>query len=341
MSIINKPSNHPVFPDKSKVAIILVNLGTPDGTDYWSMRKYLKQFLMDKRVVDLFRPIWWLILNGPILTFRPSKSGKAYKKIWDEQNHGSPLRKFTINQTNKLKDSFKDNKNLIIDYAMRYGNPGIEKVLNKIVEKGCSKLLLVPLYPQYAASTTATVKDEVFKWMLKQRWQPDIRTIAPWFDDKNYIKALADTVNSNLKNKNTLDKLIVSFHGIPQRYFKAGDPYHCHCIKTARLLKEELKWPDDKILVTFQSRFGPEPWLQPYTDKTIIELAKSGKKRIAVIAPGFISDCLETLEELNVEARELFIEHGGESFQYIPCLNDNKFSIKFLNNLIKQNLQGW
>ena len=341
MSIINKPSNHPVFPDKSKVAIILVNLGTPDGTDYWSMRKYLKQFLMDKRVVDLFRPIWWLILNGPILTFRPSKSGKAYKKIWDEQNHGSPLRKFTINQTNKLKDSFQDNKNLIIDYAMRYGNPSIEKVLNKIVEKGCSKLLLVPLYPQYAASTTATVKDEVFKWMLKQRWQPDIRTIAPWFDDKNYIKALADTVNSNLKNKNTLDKLIVSFHGIPQRYFKAGDPYHCHCIKTARLLKEELKWPDDKILVTFQSRFGPEPWLQPYTDKTIIELAKSGKKRIAVIAPGFISDCLETLEELNVEARELFIEHGGESFQYIPCLNDNKFSIKFLNNLIKQNLQGW
>ena len=341
MSIINKPSNHPVFPDKSKVAIILVNLGTPDGTDYWSMRKYLKQFLMDKRVVDLFRPIWWLILNGPILTFRPSKSGKAYKKIWDEQNHGSPLRKFTINQTNQLKDSFKDNKNLIIDYAMRYGNPSIEKVLNKIVEKGCSKLLLVPLYPQYAASTTATVKDEVFKWMLKQRWQPDIRTIAPWFDDKNYINALADTVNSNLKNKNTLDKLIVSFHGIPQRYFKAGDPYHCHCIKTARLLKEELKWPDDKILVTFQSRFGPEPWLQPYTDKTIIELAKSGKKRIAVIAPGFISDCLETLEELNVEARELFIEHGGESFQYIPCLNDNKFSIKFLNNIIKQNLQGW
>ena len=341
MSIIKKPSNHPVFPDKSKVAIVLVNLGTPDGTDYWSMRKYLKQFLMDKRVVDLFRPLWWLILNGPILTFRPSKSGKAYKKIWDEQNHGSPLRKFTINQTNKLKNSFKDNKNLIIDYAMRYGNPSIEKVLNKIVEKGCSKLLLVPLYPQYAASTTATVKDEVFKWMLKQRWQPDIRTIAPWFDDKNYIKALANTVKSNLKNKNTLDKLIVSFHGIPQRYFKAGDPYHCHCIKTARLLKEELKWPDNKILVTFQSRFGPEPWLQPYTDKTIIELAKIGKKRIAVIAPGFISDCLETLEELNVEARELFIEHGGESFQYIPCLNDNKFSIKFLNNLIKQNLQGW
>ena len=341
MSIIKKPSNHPVFPDKSKVAIVLVNLGTPDGTDYWSMRKYLKQFLMDKRVVDLFRPLWWLILNGPILTFRPSKSGKAYKKIWDEQNHGSPLRKFTINQTNKLKNSFKDNKNLIIDYAMRYGNPSIEKVLNKIVEKGCSKLLLVPLYPQYAASTTATVKDEVFKWMLKQRWQPDIRTIAPWFDNKNYIKALADTVKSNLKNKNTLDKLIVSFHGIPQRYFKAGDPYHCHCIKTARLLKEELNWPDNKILVTFQSRFGPEPWLQPYTDKTIVELAKSGKKRIAVIAPGFISDCLETLEELNVEARELFIEHGGESFQYIPCLNDNKFSIKFLNNLIKQNLQGW
>ena len=341
MSIINKPSNHPLFPNKSKVAVLLVNLGTPDGTDYWSMRKYLKQFLMDKRVVDLFRPLWWFILNGPILTFRPSKSGKAYKKIWDDKNHGSPLRRFTINQTNKLRKSFEGNNDLIIDYAMRYGNPGIDKVLDEIIQKGCSKLLLVPLYPQYAASTTATVKDEVFKWMLKQRWQPDIRTVPPWFDDKSYIKALANTVKINIKNRNTLDTLVISFHGIPKRYFMAGDPYHCHCIKTARLLKEELKWPEDKIQVTFQSRFGPEPWLQPYTDKTIIELAKSGKKRIAVIAPGFISDCLETLEELNVEARELFIEHGGESFEYIPCLNDNEFSINFLNNIIKQNLLGW
>lgn len=341
MSIINKPSNHPLFPNKSKVAVLLVNLGTPDGTDYWSMRKYLKQFLMDKRVVDLFRPLWWFILNGPILTFRPSKSGKAYKKIWDDKNHGSPLRRFTINQTNKLRKSFEGNNDLIIDYAMRYGNPSIDKVLDEIIQKGCSKLLLVPLYPQYAASTTATVKDEVFKWMLKQRWQPDIRTVPPWFDDKGYIKALANTVKINIKNRNTLDTLVISFHGIPKRYFMAGDPYHCHCIKTARLLKEELKWPEDKIQVTFQSRFGPEPWLQPYTDKTIIELAKSGKKRIAVIAPGFISDCLETLEELNVEARELFIEHGGESFEYIPCLNDNEFSINFLNNIIKQNLLGW
>jgi len=341
LSIIKKPINHPIFPQKSKVAIVLVNLGTPDGTDYWSMRKYLKQFLMDKRVVDLFRPLWWLILNGPILTFRPSKSGKAYKKIWDEKNHGSPLRKFTINQTNKIKDSFKDNDNLIIDYAMRYGNPGIDEVLNKVIKDGCSKLLLVPLYPQYSASTTATVKDEVFKWMLKQRWQPDIRTIPPWFDDQNYIKALANTVKSNIKNRHEIDTLVISFHGIPKRYFMAGDPYHCHCIKTARLLKEELEWPDDKILVTFQSRFGPEPWLQPYTDKTIIELAKSGKKSIAVIAPGFISDCLETLEELNVEGRELFIDHGGENFHYIPCLNDNKYSINFLNTIIKQNLLGW
>ena len=235
MSIIKKPINHPIFPQKSKVAILLVNLGTPDGTDYWSMRKYLKQFLMDKRVVDLFRPLWWLILNGPILTFRPSKSGKAYKKIWDEKNHGSPLRKFTINQTNKIKDSFKDNDNLIIDYAMRYGNPGIDEVLNKVIKDGCSKLLLVPLYPQYSASTTATVKDEVFKWMLKQRWQPDIRTIPPWFDDQNYIKALANTVKSNIKNRHEIDTLVISFHGIPKRYFMAGDPYHCHCIKTAIL----------------------------------------------------------------------------------------------------------
>ena len=341
MAIIDKPKDHPLFPDKSKIGILLVNLGTPEGTDYWSMRKYLKQFLMDKRVVDIFRPLWWLILNGPILTFRPSKSGKAYQKIWDKDNHGSPLRKFTINQTSKLKKIFEDYKNISIEYAMRYGTPEIEKTLNKMTKKGCSKILLVPLYPQYAASTSATVKDEVFKWMLKQRWQPDLRTIAPWFDNHNYIKALAETVKKNIINKNKLDKLIVSFHGIPKRYFMAGDPYHCHCIKSARLLKEELKWPDDKILVTFQSRFGPEPWLQPYTDETIIDLAKQGQKNIAVVAPGFISDCLETLEEINVEARELFIENGGESFEYIPCLNDNEYSIKFLEYIIKQNLLGW
>ena len=341
MTIIKKPNDHPVFPDKNKIGVLLVNLGTPDGTDYWSMRRYLKQFLMDKRVVDLFRPLWWLILNGPILTFRPSKSGKAYKKIWDEKNHGSPLRGFTIKQTNKIQNSFKNNPNIFIDYAMRYGNPGIDKILNKMTKNGCSKILLVPLYPQYAASTTATVKDEVFKWLLKQRWQPDIRTVPPWFDNKNYIKALALTVKKHLKDRDKIDKLVISFHGIPKRYFMAGDPYHCHCIKTARLLKEELKWPQNKVLVTFQSRFGPEPWLQPYTDETIIELAKQGSKNIALIAPGFISDCLETLEELNVEARELFFENGGKTFQYIPCLNDNEYSIKFLNEIVKQNLLGW
>ena len=274
MTITKKPQNHLLFSNKSKIAVLLVNLGTPDGTDYWSMRKYLKQFLMDRRVVDLFKPLWWLILNGPILTFRPSKSGKAYKKIWDKRNYGSPLRKFTINQTEKLKNAFKNNNHVLIDYAMRYGNPSIDSVLNKIIKDGCSKLLLVPLYPQYSASTTATVKDEVFKWMLKQRWQPDIRTLPPWFDNKNYIEALSFSVKKHIKNEKKIDMLIVSFHGIPKRYFMAGDPYHCHCIKTARLLKEELKWPENKILVTFQSRFGPETWLQPYTDKTIVELAK-------------------------------------------------------------------
>ena len=199
LTILKKPSDHPVFPDKDKIGVLLVNLGTPDGTDYWSMRKYLKQFLMDKRVVDLFRPLWWLILNGPILTFRPSKSGKAYKKIWDENNYGSPLRGFTVKQTNKIQSFFKNNSNIFVDYAMRYGNPGIDKVLNKMTKNGCSKILLVPLYPQYAASTTATVKDEVFKWLLKQRWQPDIRTVSPWFDNKNYIKALALTITKHLK----------------------------------------------------------------------------------------------------------------------------------------------
>ncbi|WP_443644346.1 ferrochelatase [Candidatus Levibacter sp. Uisw_134_01] len=341
MAIIKKPSDHPYFPLKPKIGVLLVNLGTPDGTDYWSMRKYLKQFLMDRRVVDIFKPLWWLILNGPILTFRPSKSGKAYQKIWDKDNYGSPLRKHTINQTKKLQELFKQDKQIIIEHAMRYGKPEIDKTLYKMKENGCTKIVLMPLYPQYAASTSATVKDEVFKWLLVQRWQPDIRTIPPWFDDSNYIKALANTIKDNLKNKIKPDMLLISFHGIPKRYFMAGDPYHCHCIKTARLLREELKWPEDEILVTFQSRFGPEPWLQPYTDKTIIDLAKNGIKNIAVVAPGFISDCLETLEELNVEARELFIENGGQNFEYIPCLNDNKHSIKLLNQIIKTNLLGW
>jgi ferrochelatase len=341
MAIIKKPSDHPYFPLKPKIGVLLVNLGTPDGTDYWSMRKYLKQFLMDRRVVDIFKPLWWLILNGPILTFRPSKSGKAYEKIWDKDNYGSPLRKHTVNQTKKLQELFKQDKQIIIEHAMRYGKPEIDKTLYKMKENGCTKIVLMPLYPQYAASTSATVKDEVFKWLLEQRWQPDIRTISPWFDDSNYIKALANTIKDNLKNKIKPDMLIISFHGIPKRYFMAGDPYHCHCIKTARLLREELKWPEDEILVTFQSRFGPEPWLQPYTDKTIIDLAKNGIKNIAVVAPGFISDCLETLEELNVEARELFIENGGQNFEYIPCLNDNKHSIKLLNQIIKTNLLGW
>ena len=341
MAIIKKPSDHPYFPLKPKIGVLLVNLGTPDGTDYWSMRKYLKQFLMDRRVVDIFKPLWWLILNGPILTFRPSKSGKAYEKIWDKDNYGSPLRKHTINQTKKLQELFKQDKQIIIEHAMRYGKPEIDKTLYKMKENGCTKIVLMPLYPQYAASTSATVKDEVFKWLLEQRWQPDIRTISPWFDDSNYINALANTIKDNLKNKTKPDMLLISFHGIPKRYFMAGDPYHCHCIKTARLLKQELKWPEDKILVTFQSRFGPEPWLQPYTDKTIIDLAKNGIKNIAVVAPGFISDCLETLEELNVEARELFIENGGQNFEYIPCLNDNKHSIKLLNQIIKTNLLGW
>lgn len=341
MTIIKKPSDHPYFPLKPKIGILLVNLGTPDGTDYWSMRKYLKQFLMDKRVVDIFRPVWWLILNGPILTFRPSKSGKAYEKIWDKDNYGSPLRKHTINQTKKLQNLYKDNEQIVIEHAMRYGNPAIDNVLYKMKEGGCTKIVVVPLYPQYAASTSATVKDEVFKWLLKQRWQPDIRTVAPWFDDNNYIKALANTIKDNFKNKSKPDMLLISFHGIPKRYFIAGDPYHCHCIKTSRLLREELKWPENKILVTFQSRFGPEPWLQPYTDKTIIDLAKKGTKNIALVAPGFISDCLETLEEINVEAKELFIENGGENFNYIPCLNDNKHSIKLLDQIIKTNLLGW
>lgn len=334
-----KPSDH-IKTKFNKIGILLINLGTPEGTDYFSMRKYLKQFLSDRRVIDVFKPLWWIILNGPILAFRPKKSGEAYKRIWDNKK-GSPLRYITESQTKKLKLRLKSNKLVKIDYSMRYGNPSIHSKLEYLFQEGCSKLLILPLYPQYSASTTASVQDEVFKWLLKKRWQPSIRTVSPWFDNENYISAISKTIEESFNQTFKPDHLIISFHGVPKRYLLLGDPYHCHCQKTGRLIREKLNWPKEKFTVSFQSRFGPEEWLKPYTDKKIIDLAKSGAKKISIVSPGFVTDCLETLDEIKNEAREIFIENGGEHLNYINCLNDSEGGIELIKDLILNNITGW
>ena len=348
MSVKSIPSDHPTLPRHAKTGILLVNLGTPDGTDYKSMRRYLDQFLSDKRVVEVPRILWWLLLNGIILNTRPQKSGEAYDRIWlKDDPDGSPLRKYTRLQAEFLSEEMKDHvdaNRVHVTYAMRYGQPSIPDRLKELKDAGCNRLLVVPLYPQYAAATTATVNDEVFKWMLDQRWQPAVRTVAPWHDHPQYIDALAESVRSSLKFKSKPKKdqhLLVSFHGIPQRYFVQGDPYHCHCMKTARLLREKLSWNEERYHVAFQSRFGREPWIKPYTDETIEHLAHEGVENLAIMAPGFAADCLETLEELNMEGREEFIDNGGKNFTYIPCLNADAPGMALIKTLIEENIGGW
>jgi ferrochelatase len=341
------PSDHPHLPRHPKTGILLVNLGTPDGTDYGSMRRYLKEFLSDRRVIEAPRILWWFILNVIILTTRPNKSGAAYERIWlKDDPDGSPLRKYTRLQAEQLAHIIEKNSTAnhgAVTYAMRYGAPSIAQRLNELKEVGCNRLLIMPLYPQYAAATTATVNDEIFRWMLDQRWQPALRTIAPWHDHPKYISALAASIRSALKIKNKPKQsqhLLLSFHGIPQRYFDQGDPYHCHCMKTARLLREALGWDESRYHVAFQSRFGREPWIKPYTDETIQTLARDGVD-LAVIAPGFAADCLETLEELAIEGRHQFEQNGGGVFTYIPCLNADGGGMAVIQSLVKENLKGW
>ncbi len=339
LSDIKKPLDHTKI-SFNKIGVLIVNLGTPENTDYFSIRKYLKQFLNDRRVIDVFRPLWWIILNLIILSFRPSKTGQAYKRIWHPIK-GSPLKYLTTKQSKKLTEKFKIFKIVQIDYAMRYGNPSIRSRLDNLFNLGCTKILIMPLYPQYSASTTATVLDEVHKWMLNKRWQPSLRTVPPWYDNKDYIQSICNSINKSFKKNGEPETLLISFHGVPKRYLILGDPYHCHCQKTARLIEENLKWPQKNIFVTFQSRFGSEPWLKPYTDEKIIELAKNGTTNLSIVSPGFVSDCLETLDEIKNEMKEIFYKNGGKSFHYIDCLNDSEEGINLLKNLIISNLSGW
>ena len=317
-----------------KTGILLINLGTPDSTRWLDIRRYLKEFLSDKRVIEVNPFLWQIILNLFILNFRPSKTAKAYKEIWMKKENMSPLRYYTIMQTKKLLDKIS-NSTLIVDYAMRYGNPSIKSKIQKLQEAGCERLIVVPLYPQYAAATTATVCDEVYRVLMGMRWQPSLNIIPHYESEPLYIKALSNSLKSKIAKLDwNPDLIIASYHGIPQKYFDKGDPYHCYCHKTSRLLSEEFK--SIEIKTTFQSRFGPEAWLKPYTDKTLENLPKEGKKNILVICPGFSSDCVETLEEISIQGKESFLKSGGKNFDVVPCLNDSDDHINLLEKLIKR-----
>ena len=327
--------DHPEV-NHGKTGVLLINLGTPDSTGWWDIRKYLKEFLSDKRVIEVNPFLWQIILNLFILTFRPSKTAKAYKESWMNNINKSPLRFFTEMQTKKLNEKLRD-ENLIIDFAMRYGNPSIKSKIKKMQNEGCEKLIIFPLYPQYASPTTATVCDEVFRTLMKMRWQPSIQIVPHYESEPLYIEAIVKSINKKLGEIDWKPDLIVaSYHGIPKKYFEKGDPYHCYCQKTSRLISEKFK--EVKIITTFQSRFGPQEWLQPYTDKTLEKLPKEGVKKVLVISPGFASDCVETLEEISIQGKESFEKSGGEKFGFIPCLNDNDDHIKLLEHIVKKNL---
>ena len=315
-----------------KTGVLLVNLGTPDSTSWWDIRKYLKEFLSDKRVIEVNFFLWQIILNLFILTFRPSKTAKAYKEIWMKKENMSPLRYYTEMQTKKLKEKMKNEK-IIIDHAMRYGNPSIKNTIENLQKNGCEELIILPLYPQYAAATTATVCDEVYRSLMKMRWQPSLQIIPHYESEPSYIDALVKSINKKISELNWKPDLIVaSYHGIPKKYFDKGDPYHCYCQKTSRLIIE--KFNKIPIQTTFQSRFGPQEWLQPYTDKTLENLPKEGKKNILVVCPGFSSDCVETLEEIAIQGKNSFFKNGGKNFDIVPCLNDNEDHINFLKHLV-------
>ena len=337
------PADHPKIP-AAKIGVLLANLGTPDGTDYWSMRRYLSEFLSDQRVIDYPKWKWQPLLQLIILSKRPFSSGAAYKSIWNEELNESPLMTITRAQTEKIaaqmQSSFGDR--VMVDFCMRYGNPSTTSKVRKMVEAGCQKILFFPLYPHYAGATSGTANDQFFRALMQETWQPTARVVHPYFDNPHYIEALAQSVERGYAAaEQKPDMLVVSYHGMPKRYLTEGDPYHCQCQKTTRLLKERLGWDDTQITTTFQSVFGPEEWLRPYTVEHVAELAKQGKKKIAVIAPAFSADCIETLEEINEEIRESFEHAGGESFTYIPCLNDDPAHIAALSQVIRDNLQGW
>jgi ferrochelatase len=338
---ISKPSDHPRV-QAPKVGVLLLNLGTPDATDYWSMRRYLSEFLSDRRVIESPGPLMWqLILQGPILARRPQKSGENYKRIWDHEAGDSPLRVITRRQTEKLQARLGDN--VLVDFGMRYGNPSTKSRIEAMQKAGCQKILLAPLYPQYAGATTATANDKAFDALKQMRWQPAVRTLPPYYDDPAYIDALSNSIAEGVAALDfEPDVVMTSYHGMPKEYLLKGDPYHCQCIVTTRLVSEKLGWAPGKLMVTFQSRFGGGEWLQPYTDATI-EALGAQKKKVALVAPAFSADCIETLEEIAITGREQFEHAGGngEHYAYIPCLNDTDAGMAMLESIVRRELAGW
>lgn len=325
-----------------RIGVLLLNLGTPDGTSYWPMRRYLKEFLSDPRVIEEPRWKWWPILNLIILTVRPGRKGKDYATIWNNEKDEGPLKTITRNQADELLARLKDNPKIVVDWAMRYANPTTESRIQALMDQGCDRILLLPLYPQYAAATSATACDEAFRALIKMRWQPAVRVAPAYHDDPVYIDALARSMKASLAKLDFApEKIIATFHGMPEKYLHKGDPYHCQCQKTSRLLREAMGIAPENWLTTFQSRFGNDVWLQPYTDMTVERLAKEGVKRLALVAPGFSADCLETLEELDGENRHIFENNGGEKFAYLPALNDSPEGIDVIEAVVRRELMGW
>ncbi|WP_199087934.1 ferrochelatase [Bosea sp. ASV33] len=337
------PPDHPKV-RYGRIGVLLMNLGTPEGTGYWPMRAYLKEFLSDRRVIEEPRWKWWPILNLIILSIRPGRKGKDYASIWNNERNEGPLKTITRSQTEQLAERLKplSGERVVFDWAMRYGFPDVKSRLKALLDQGCDRILLVPLYPQYAAPTSATACDQAFRALMQMRWQPSVRVAPPYHDDPVYIGALARSMRASLAKLDFEPEVILcSFHGMPKEYLLKGDPYYCQCAKTWRLLRAELGLTEAQFPLTFQSRFGPDEWLQPYTDETVKALAQAGKKSMAIVAPGFSADCLETLEELDGENREIFLHNGGERFAYLPCLNDSREGIDVIAEVVQRELMGW
>lgn len=329
-------------PARERVGVLLVNLGTPDTADTAGVRVYLKEFLSDPRVIENQGLYWKLVLNGIILRIRPRRKARDYRKIWNTEKNESPLKTITRAQSDKLAAAIADHDHVLVDWAMRYGNPSIRSRLDALIAQGCDRLLVVPLYPQYSAATSATVCDEVFRVLAEKRAQPTLRVTPPYYDDPDYIEALAVSIQQHIAAQPFQPEVIVaSFHGMPQAYVDKGDPYQAQCLATVNALRKRMGLAEDKLLLTFQSRFGFDEWLQPYTDKTMQRLAKEGVRRIAVVMPGFSADCLETLEEIAQENAEIFKHAGGEQFTAIPCLNDSDGGMDVIRQLVLRELQGW
>jgi ferrochelatase len=331
-----------------KIGVLLNNLGTPDATDFWSMRRYLSEFLWDPRVIEIPRPLWFLILNGLILTTRPARKGKDYERIWNQERDESPLKTITRAQAEKLQASLgagllgTSPADVLVEWGMRYGNPSLKSAIDRLTQQGCDRLLLVPLYPQYSAATYASASDKVFEALASMRRQPALRVAAPYYDDPQYIEEITHSITRSLGELDFEPEMIVaSFHGMPAATVIKGDPYYDQCQRTGELIRQQLGLSSDHFMVTFQSRFGSAEWLKPYTDETVKALAAGGVRRLAVLTPGFSADCLETIEEIGQENADYFHEAGGAKFARIACLNDSESGMRVIEAIVRRELQGW